>query len=81
MAQEARIPRVLVRFAHLAHAAHPWTRYARGREGARERLRLGKPCQCRIRTKPQPMDYNRIVPQSKPTNPLRNLPHQHPYPA
>jgi len=32
-------------------------------------------------TKPQPINYNRIVPQSRPTNPHRNLSHQHPYPA
>ena len=27
------------------------------------------------------VNYNRIVPQSAPTNPHRNLPHQHPFPA
>ncbi len=32
-------------------------------------------------TKPQPINYNRIIPQSRRTNPPRNLPHQHPYPA
>jgi hypothetical protein len=31
-------------------------------------------------SKPPPIDYNRIASQSRPTNPPRNLPHQHPYP-
>jgi len=81
MAQGARTPPVLVRCAHLAHAAHAWTRYAHGRKGARWRWRLGTQCRRRIRTKPKPINYNRIVSQRRPTNPHRNLPHQHPYPA
>ena len=35
----------------------------------------------RIRTKHRAIDYNRIVSQSWPTNPHRNLTHRHPYPA
>jgi hypothetical protein len=45
---------------------------------ARWRMRLGTPSQRRIRTKPQTINYNRIVPQSRQTNPHRNLPHQNP---
>jgi len=81
MAQEARIPRVLVRCAHLAHVAHTWTRYARGRKSSRWRLRLRAQCRSRVRTKPQAIHYDSPVPQRRPPNPHRNLPHQHPYPA
>ena len=48
---------------------------------ARWRLRLGTPHRRRIRTKHRAIDYNRIVSQSWPTNPHRNLTHRHPYPA
>ena len=81
MAQGAPIPRALVRCAYLAHAAHASTRYARGRKDARWRLRLGTPCQYRVRTKPKAIHYDSPVLQRRPPNPYRNLPHQNPYPA
>ncbi len=44
-------------------------------------MRLGTPRRRRVRTKPQSINYDSPVPQCRPPNPHRKLPHQHPYPA
>ena len=64
------------------HTLHTPRRATRaGVKDARWRLRLGTPCQYRVRTKPKAIHYDSPVLQRRPPNPHRNLPHQNPYPA